>query len=90
LAGEPAAARGFLAALQETARTRFVDPYDQARVLVGLGEHELAFARLDEAVAVRSEQLLYLAHDPQFAPLRFDPRFAQLTGRITAAQGHTE
>jgi TolB-like protein/DNA-binding winged helix-turn-helix (wHTH) protein/Tfp pilus assembly protein PilF len=48
----------------------------------GLGEKEKAFALLEEAYSERRGALFYLIVDPLFAPLRSDPRFADLVRRV--------
>jgi hypothetical protein len=37
---------------------------------------------LDDAVAKRSNCLIFLRHDPRLAPIRQDPRFAILLNRV--------
>lgn len=48
----------------------------------GLGQHDAAFAWLDQAQTRRSSRLLYLRIDPRFTALRGDPRFATLVTRV--------
>ncbi|NIN72264.1 MAG: hypothetical protein GTO46_10180 [Gemmatimonadetes bacterium] len=47
-----------------------------------LGEHDRAFACLDEALEARSAGLVYLHLDPGYEPLRSDPRFAALVEKL--------
>jgi hypothetical protein len=47
-----------------------------------LGEFEKAFEALERAYQTRSGGLIYLNVDPAYAPLRGDPRFADLVRRI--------
>jgi serine/threonine-protein kinase len=56
--------------------------YARATVHAGLGEHEQAFALLDQAVRAREGEVADLGIDPSFAPLRDDPRMAALLRRI--------
>jgi hypothetical protein len=47
-----------------------------------LGELDRAFALLERAYQARSSGLIYLHLDPGYEPLRKDPRYAELVGRI--------
>jgi hypothetical protein len=47
-----------------------------------LGDFDSAFASLERAFQTRSAGLIYLHLDPGYAPLRQDPRFAELVRRI--------
>lgn len=57
-------------------------PYWLARVYAALGEPDQAFAQLQRAMEQRSAQMVFLGVDPEFEPLRVDPRFRELLGRI--------
>jgi hypothetical protein len=47
-----------------------------------LGDTENAFAELETAYAERDEEMTNLAIEPQFDPLRSDPRFRDLEQRV--------
>lgn len=47
-----------------------------------LGDIDKAFDALERAYQTRSGGLIYLNVDPAYAPLRNDPRFADLVKRI--------
>ncbi|MGE0882810.1 MAG: winged helix-turn-helix domain-containing protein [Blastocatellales bacterium] len=82
-AGQKAEAQKILAELQETAKRRYVSPYDLATVYAGLGEKEQALAWLEKAYEDRSGWLaLWLKTDPKFDNLRSDWRFRDLLRRI--------
>ncbi|HUF23128.1 MAG TPA: protein kinase [Vicinamibacterales bacterium] len=81
-AGRTREARAVLAELETTGRRRRVDPYDIALVHVGLGQTDVAFAALNQAIDARSGMVVYAKVDPMLAPLRSDPRFAALLGRM--------
>jgi len=49
---------------------------------LGLGDHDRAFAHLEEAYAERSNWLLMLRSDPILDQLRPDPRFEDLVRRV--------
>ena len=53
-----------------------------ALIYIGLGEKDQAFAWLDKAYAERCDFLVYLPTDPMADPLRSDPRFLALLGRL--------
>ena len=82
VAGRPEQARRILGELELRSRETYVSPMHRAQIHVGLGETEQAFAALEEAFDDRSFFLLYLSVDPQFDPLRSDPRFSDLLRRI--------
>ena len=48
----------------------------------GLGQADEAFAYLERAVALKSRRILWLKVDPRWDPLRADPRFDALLGRL--------
>lgn len=86
MSGQRAEAQKVLAELQETAKRRYVSPYDLATIYAGLGEKEQALAWLEKAYEDRSGWLgLWLKVDPKFDGLRTDERFRDLLRRI----GHT-
>jgi len=60
----------------------YVRSYGIAIIYANLGEKDLSFENLDKALAERDPQLTELAIEPQFDPLRADPRFAALERRI--------
>ena len=47
-----------------------------------MGNREAALAELNKAYENRQLEVLYLLVDPELDPLRFDPRFQQLTKEI--------
>jgi tetratricopeptide (TPR) repeat protein len=84
VSGQPAAARGIIAQLQQMSagKDRYVPSLYIALIYIGLGDHDQAFAWLDKAYAERSEYLVYLPTDPMADPLRNDPRFPALLERL--------
>jgi len=79
---EAAVDRARLAALEALAKERYVSPLDLARLHARLGEHEKAFALLEEAHAERSPGLLYLKVDRAWDRVRGDARFAAMVRRV--------
>jgi len=57
---------------------KVVNNYKMAITFAQLGEKEQALVYLNKLVAERSWQVPMLAVDPQFDPLRGDPRFEKL------------
>jgi len=82
LAGDRQEADQLVAELDEMAPRRFVPQYDVAVVHAAAGDRDLAFARLDRALAEREHELVFLAVDPAVDPLRGDPRFESLAARV--------
>lgn len=69
--------------LEEAARAgTYVCPYESAVAYLSLDDEERAIALLDEAVAKRSNCLIFLRNDPRLAPLRQHPHFALLLNRV--------
>jgi len=62
----------------------YVCPYESAAAWLSLGrsEHERALALLDEAVAKRSNCLIFLRNDPRMQVLKGDARFDALLARV--------
>jgi serine/threonine-protein kinase len=83
--GEPAEARAVLARLHEWTRDRYVNPAAFAMVHIELGEIDHAFEWLDRAYQDRRGWLAYLKVEPDFDPLRGDPRFAGFLQRMRLA-----
>jgi tetratricopeptide (TPR) repeat protein len=82
LCGKQAEARRVLESLDQLAKVSYVTPYGTALVHAGLGEKEQAFAALYKARDERSHWLVWLKLDPRWAPLKSDPRFAELVRQI--------
>jgi eukaryotic-like serine/threonine-protein kinase len=62
---------------------RYVSPYELALIYEALGDHNQAFASLEQAFAERSPWLVYLAREPRLRHLHGDPRFDSLLSRMT-------
>jgi TolB-like protein/tetratricopeptide (TPR) repeat protein len=76
--GREAEAREHLRKLEELSRARYVPGDLLARALTALGENDRALAELERAARERTSPLLFLAVDPDFEPLRGDPRYRAL------------
>jgi serine/threonine-protein kinase len=84
--GYPAAMKALyrktLEFLEEAGKYAYVSPVHFAVLHAQLGEKDQAFASLEKAFEERQPWLGQVKVDPQFEPLRSDPRFAQLTRRV--------
>jgi adenylate cyclase len=74
--------RKTLAFFEEAGKYAYVSSVHFAILHAQLGEKEQAFAWLEKAFRDRQPWLSQLQGDPQFEPLRSDPRFADLVRRI--------
>ncbi len=86
VAGKTVDAQKTLELLLEKSNTGIVRPYEIAKVYAGLGDKEQALAWLDKALQDRSPWLLKLKTEPNFSPLRSDPRFQTLVQQIRPPQ----
>ena len=82
--GDRVRARRAAVDLASLARQRYVSPMMRAVAHAGLGEMDVAFAFVEEAVARFDPWAAYTAVDPLLDQLRDDPRFDRLIDRIAA------
>jgi serine/threonine-protein kinase len=82
LAGQTREAEQVVDELQQLARTRYVSPMLGALVAIGMGEYDEAFGWLEKAYEDGAQMLSELKVEPAFDPIRADPRFADLLGRV--------
>ncbi len=75
-------AEEILARLEEESKQHYVRSEILAMGHTALGNYDRAFALLERAYQTHSAGLIYLHVDPAYAPLRTDPRFADLARRI--------
>ena len=73
---------GVLNDLSQSAKLRYVSPYDIAIVYAGLREKEMALASLEQAYKERAVGLTFLKVEPAFNSLRDDPRFKDVMNRV--------
>jgi serine/threonine-protein kinase len=71
-----------LARLEEESKQHYIRSEIMATGYAALGDFDHAFESLERAYQTRSGGLIYLNVDPAYAPLRGDPRFADLVTRI--------
>ena len=80
--GEKSEAEQILEQLDLMRRDQYVSAMDSAMVALGLGRLDEAFQWVEKALEEKSGWLVYLGTDHRLAPLRGDPRFAQVVGRL--------
>ena len=68
---------------------RYVSPYELGLIYEALGDHDQAFAALEQAFAERSPWLVYLTREPRLRHLHGDPRFEALLARLPCEFGGT-
>lgn len=81
-AGERRMARQVLREFDAAANGQQRFAYEAAVIHAALGHLEVAFERLDDAMAARSGWIAYLGVDPRLDPLRGDPRYAALESAL--------
>jgi len=77
--------RKTLVFIEEAAKHAYVSPMNFAVLHAQLGEIDEAFRWLERAYVERQPWLRTIHADPQFEPLRSDPRFAELVRRVREA-----
>jgi tetratricopeptide (TPR) repeat protein len=75
-------AQNMIKQLTELSLRKYISPMLVARVYVGLGDRDQAFASLEQGYQGRDYNLPYLRVDQTFDSLRSDPRFSVLARRI--------
>ena len=90
LAGNRDEARRMLLELTDPSGQAHVAPYNVAVVYAALDERDRAFEWLESAYEQRDSALITVAIDPDLDPLREDPRFHDLLGRIGLPWGGGE
>ncbi|HEY1250094.1 MAG TPA: protein kinase [Thermoanaerobaculia bacterium] len=81
-AGRAQEARAILDELLERSRRSYVPRLDLALLHCALGEKEEALAALEKAYEDRNALLWYRLHMPNFDPLRGEPRWRALAGKL--------
>jgi serine/threonine-protein kinase len=76
--GNKSRARKCIEELSRLAGRQYVTPLAEALAAIGIGDHDLAFRRLGEAIEQKTNFVNVLAIEPFFAPLRSDGRFSRL------------
>jgi len=82
LQGNRRAAQEMANKLERRSAQQYTDPYYLSKIYIALGEKDAAFAWLQKAYEQHSPGVLALAHDPDYDPVRSDPRFQDLVRRV--------
>ncbi len=82
LAYQHAHAEALLADLERRSQDAYVSPALVAQVRLGLGDEEGALERLEEAVALRAADVVWLKVHPLYDRIRGHPRFRALLGML--------
>lgn len=82
LAGRSNEARELLAELISRSKQEYVSPYHQSLISIGLKDKTQALTALDKAYTDRCWQLAFLNVEPEWDPLRSDPRFHKLLTQV--------
>jgi hypothetical protein len=80
--GQTDEAEAILARLEDESRRQYLRSEIIAMGYAAVGNLDRAFTSLERAYQDRSAGLMYLHLDPGYAPLRADPRYADLVTRI--------
>jgi tetratricopeptide (TPR) repeat protein len=84
-AGRASDADAILARLEERSLRQYVSPALVAQVLIGLGRHDDALDRLEEARDLRATDLTWLGVRPVYDPLVGSPRFTAIAAEVGLA-----
>ena len=87
-AGKQDKALAIASELDTMSQSRYVSPVFSALVYIGMGDKAQAFACLNKAYAERSEWMMVLKTEPEFDPLRDDPRFQALVQQVAQSAGN--
>jgi serine/threonine-protein kinase len=75
--------------LESYAKERYVSPLEFAWIQFALGETDLGFRWMQKALEDRSFDLISIKVDPRFDPLKGDPRFETIAGRMGVVSSAT-
>jgi len=82
LQGKRTEALRVVAQLQQLSTERYVDPVHVAEIYASLGDADSAFEWLERAYQQHAIGILRLGLAPAYTPVRSDPRFGDLLGRM--------
>jgi serine/threonine-protein kinase len=80
--GRLARAEACIETLHQLAARQYVTPLAEGFAAIGMGDFDMAFQRLDEAINHQMHFVNLLAVEPFFHPLHADRRFAKLLKRL--------
>lgn len=82
LSGKGSEARRILNGIREVMEQRYVSPFHLALLFIALGEIEEGFRWLEKAFDDRCFDLISLKIDPRLDPVKTNPQFIALAGRL--------
>jgi serine/threonine protein kinase/Tol biopolymer transport system component/Tfp pilus assembly protein PilF len=82
VSGSDVEAREILADMERLSKERYVSAYHMAIIHTGLDEPDEAFKCLEKAYQDHDPWMIWLGTEPKLDPLRTDPRFVDLLGRV--------
>jgi len=82
MAGREDEVRELLAELDSESKVRYVSPQWPTVIYAALGEIETALQYLEKAWEIKAVQILWLAVDPNFDPLRSEPKFIETLEKV--------
>jgi hypothetical protein len=86
LAGKPGKAQKIVDELLTRAKTEYVSAWAIAVIYIGMGETDRAMEWLEKAYQDRNASLVWLKVNPEFDPIRSDPRFKDLLARLKLSE----
>ena len=84
--GNVTEAANILTELEQLTKTKYVSAYAFVLVHAGLGNRAEALRWLEKCYADRSQEIGYIRVDPLLDPLRDDPGFQNLVGRVLSGK----
>ena len=81
-AGRHDDARSILEELDAESKKRYVSPEWSSVIYAAMGDKERSLAYLKQAWDVRAIQLIWMAVDPNFDPLRDEPDFKEILSKL--------
>lgn len=80
--GKEREAENLLHDLEQLSTQRYVTPYAQALIVIGLDDKDRAFEWLNKMYEERSISITFLKMEPGFDSLRSDPRYTELLKKV--------
>jgi len=85
-AGKPGKAQKIVDELLTLAKTEYVSAWAIAVIYIGMDEKDRAMEWLEKAYQDRNASLVWLKVNPEFGPIRSDPRFKNLLARLNLSE----
>jgi tetratricopeptide (TPR) repeat protein len=82
VAGQREQARQLLGELLELSKSEYVSPMSLVLVHIGLQQHQEALSWLEKSMDDQAGLLVWLKVDPEFDPLRSEPRFRATLAKV--------